>query len=438
MRPRVVIVGAGFGGLAAARRLAGEPVEVTIVDRNNFHTFLPLLYQVATAGLNAADVSHAVRGVIRRHPNVEFRQFEVTGADWQARELVGVSQAGPDRLPFDQLIVATGSVAGFFGVPGAEEHSFPLYSLRDAARLRNHVLARFEAAASDPRLIDDGHLTFVIVGGGPTGVETAGALAELFDKVLRRDHKTLDVDRARVLLVERLDHLLDPFVERSRRHAAKALAARGVELRLGVSVAEITPDRVVFDDGEVEPCHTLVWAAGVRANPVAETLGLPLGLAGRVPVGSSLAVADRAGVWAIGDAAHIVSSGGALPQLAQVAIQSGEHAALQITNQLAGRPLTAFGYHDKGTMATIGRHAAVAELPGGRVLAGPVAWAAWLGLHLVYLIGFRNRASVLVNWAWNYFTWDRGPRLIFSLRRPIPTGEQSTGEQSTGERDDNG
>ena len=425
MRPKVLIVGAGFGGLACARALARTPVDVTIVDRNNFHTFLPLLYQVATAGLNAADVSHAVRGVVQRQPNVEFRQFEVTGVDWDERALVGVSQAGAGRLPFDHLVLATGSVASFFGVPGAEEHSFPLYSLRDAARLRNHVLARFEAAASDPGLVDQGHLTFVIVGGGPTGVETAGALAELFDKVLRRDHKTLDVGRARVVLVERLDHLLDPFGDRSRRHAAEALARRSVELRLATSVAEVAPDRIVFDDGEVLACHTLVWCAGVRANPVAESLGLPLGSAGRVPVGSNLTVPDHPDVWAIGDAAHIAARDGALPQLAQVAIQSGEHVALQIANEIEGRPPSAFGYHDKGTMATIGRHAAVAELPGGRVLSGTIAWAAWLGLHLVYLIGFRNRASVLVNWAWNYLTWDRGPRLIFSLRRPLPAPAES-------------
>ncbi len=424
MRPRVAIVGAGFGGLAAARRLAREPVDVTILDRNNFHTFLPLLYQVATAGLNAADVSYVVRGIVQRLTDVEFRQFDVTGADWDRRELVGVGQAGPGRVAFDHLIVASGSVADYFGVPGAEEHAFPLYSLHDATRLRNHVLARFEAAASDPGLVDAGHLTFVIVGGGPTGVEMAGALAELFQKVLRRDHKTLDVDRASVILVERLGHLLSPFVEGSRRHAARALADRGVELRLGTSVAEVAADRVRFDGGEEVPCHTLIWAAGVRANPVAEAIGLRPGPAGRVAVDPSLAVPDRPGVWVIGDAAHISAGGGALPQLAQVAIQSGDHAAAQIADRLAGRPPTSFGYRDKGTMATIGRHAAVAELPGGRVLAGPIAWLAWLALHLVYLIGFRNRASVLVNWAWNYLTWDRGPRLIFSQRRQLPTDER--------------
>ncbi len=206
----------------------------------------------------------------------------------------------------------------------------------------------------------------MIVGGGPTGVETAGALAELFDKVLRRDHKTLDVDRARIVLVERLDHLLDPFVDRSRRHAADALVDRGVEVRLGISVARVAPDHVEFDDGEVLACHTLVWGAGVRANPIAEAIGLPVGPAGRVMVDGGLAVEIAPGCGPSVTRLTFASRKGALPQLAQVAIQSGEHVALQITNQLSGRPLTAFGYHDKGTMATIGRHAAVAELPGGR------------------------------------------------------------------------
>ena len=421
-RPKVLILGAGFGGLGAARKLRKAPVDVTMVDRHDYHTFQPLLYQVATDVLDPETVGHPVREYVDKIGNLRFVTANVSGMDLDSRT---VSFEDWDDQGYDYLVVGLGARANFFGTEGADEHAFPLYTLNDALKLKNHVLELFEEAVKMDPPASARHLDTVIVGGGPTGVETAGALAELFDKVLRRDHKTLDVGRARVLLVERLDHLLDPFVARSRRHAAEALAQRGVELRLGTSVAEVARDRVVFDDGEVLACHTLVWGAGVRASPVAESLGLPLGPAGRVPVGGNLSVPDHPGVWAIGDAAHIASRDGALPQLAQVAIQTGEHVALQITNELEGRPPSAFGYHDKGTMATIGRHAAVAELPGGRVLAGTIAWAAWLGLHLVYLIGFRNRASVLVNWAWNYLTWDRGPRLIFSLRRPLTPPAES-------------
>ncbi|MGK2947205.1 MAG: NAD(P)/FAD-dependent oxidoreductase [Acidimicrobiales bacterium] len=413
--PKVVVVGAGFGGLEVARSLKGRPVDVTLVDRHNFHTFQPLLYQVATAGLNAADVAHVVRGLFHDQGNVRFRQGTVTGVDWAART---VTVAEQDPLPFDHLVLAAGAAVTWFGTPGAEEHGFALYTLEDATRLRNHVVERFEAADTDQREIDRGGLTFVVVGGGPTGVETAGALAELFAMVFRKDYPGLPVSRARVVLVEMQDHLLGPFRPASRRHALDTLRSRGVEVRLGTKVASVGADTVTFGDGEVLPCQTLVWAAGVQANPLAAVLDLEQDRGGRVVVDPDLQVPGRRGVWAIGDvAAARDSRGELLPQLAPVAMQSGRHVARQITRLLANEPTAAFRYRDKGTMATIGRRAAVAELPGRITLRGAPAWLAWLGLHLVFLVGKRNRASVLLNWAWNYLTWDRGPRLILRSGR---------------------
>lgn len=405
-RPRVVIIGAGFGGLAAARRLEGEDVDVLVIDRHNYHQFLPLLYQVATAGLNAADVAYAVRGVFRSGRNVYFRKAEVTGVDWDRHEVV---LAHEDPVGFDHLIVAAGSSTNYFGVPGAEDFAFPLYSLEDAVRLRNHVLSLFEAAAAVPELVDDGVLNFVVVGGGPTGVEVSGALAELVDKVLADDFHDLDVRRARILLVERLPHLLAPFSERSRRFARQALVDRGVEVRTEVAVEEITAEQVTLSTGEILRTRCLVWAAGVQANPVAGLLGVEQGRGGRIPVAEDLSLPEHPEAFAIGDIADIDDGdGGRLPQLAQVALQGGAHVA----EQILGRSRRPFRYRDKGTMATIGRRAAVTELPGRPAITGFVAWLGWLGLHLVYLVGARNRISVFVNWAWNYLTWDRGPRLI--------------------------
>lgn len=413
--PHVVVIGAGFGGLAVVRGLAGAPVRVTVVDRNNFHTFLPLLYQVATAGLNAADVAHSVRAMLQDEDNVSAHLGTVTGIDWDARALLLDGQA---PLSFDHLVVAAGASTNYFGVPGAAEHAFPLYGLDDAVRLRNRVLECFEAADRDPSLIDDGALTFVIVGGGPTGVETAGALAELFDAVLRKDFPHLPVNRARVVLVEMLDTLLAPFRPRSQRHAVDALRRRGVEVRLSTQVESVSADCVELAGGERVPAHTLIWAAGVKASPLAHAVGTPTGPGGRITVDADLSIPGHAGAWAIGDIAHVVpragsSAGAPVPQLAPAAMQAGAAVAANILRTIDGRPTEAFAYRDKGTMATIGRRAAVAEIPHLPTLVGSVAWLAWLVLHLVMLIGFRNRISVLVNWAWNYLTWDRGPRLIF-------------------------
>lgn len=393
-----------------------------MVDRNNFHTFLPLLYQVATSGLNAADVAHPVRAIVQRHRNIDVRRGTVVGVDWEARRVLVADQP---PLPFDHLVLAAGSTANDFGIPGVAEHGYPLYSLADAARLRNRVLERFEAAAVDPSLVDDGAITFAIVGGGPTGVETAGALAELFDRVLRDDFHHLPVEKARVVLIEMADSLLTPFGRRSRQHALDALRRRGVEVRLSTAVEAVESDCVVLAGGERIPAHTLVWAAGVKANPLAAAVGVETGPGGRIVVDRDLSVPGRNGLWVIGDLAHApgsVHGGGAAPQLAPAAMQGGELVAANILRRAAGEPTEPFHYRDKGTMATIGRRAAVAELPHLPALVGSVAWVAWLFLHLVMLIGFRNRLSVLVNWAWNYLTWDRGPRLIFGPDPKAPPG----------------
>jgi NADH dehydrogenase len=415
---KVVVVGAGFGGLATARAFAPDTdVHVTLVDRHNFHTFQPLLYQVATAGLNAADIAHPVRGIFHGQANVTFVQATATGADLDrgVLHLEGGAHA-VDDVAFDHLVVAAGATTNTFGIPGVAEHAFPLYNLADATTLRNHVLERFEAADARPELVDDGALTFVVVGGGPTGVEVAGALAELFAKVLRKDFRHLDTGRARVVLVEARPDLLAPFSPSSRRHALDTLRERGVEVRTGVQVAGVEPRRVVFAGGEELAAHTLVWAAGVQANPVAAALGLPTGRGGRVVVEPDLSIAGHPNVWAVGDVAGAIDPAhGAdpLPQVAPVAMQAGRHVATQIGHRLAGRPTEVFRYRDKGIMATIGRSRAVAELPLGIRLRGFPAWLAWLALHLVMLAGFRNRVSVFVNWAWNWLTWDRGPRVIF-------------------------
>jgi NADH dehydrogenase len=427
VRPHVVIVGAGFGGLAVARGLDPLPVEVTLIDRNNFTTFQPLLYQVATAGLNAADVAHPVRGLFHRQRNLRMLVGEVTGVDWARREVL---LSGHQPVPFDHLVLAMGAVATWFGVAGAAEYALPLYTLEDAVDVRNHVVSRFEAADADPSLVDEGELNFVVVGGGPTGVEMAGALAELFAVVFKRDYPSLGVGRARVVLVETRDRLLQPFHGSSQRAALDALRARQVEVRLEETVDEVTPDHVRFASGEVLPARTVIWAAGVRAHPVARAMGLATTNSARVEVAADLSVPDHQGVWAVGDvAAPLAKRGsGVLPQLAPVAMQSGAHVARQIGRLAEGKPTQPFRFRDKGTMATIGRRAAIAELPGRIRLHGTLAWLAWLGLHILYLAGVRNRASVLLNWAWGYLTWDRGPRII--LRRDSSPGPDMATERA--------
>jgi NADH dehydrogenase len=429
-RPRVVVVGAGFGGLAAAHALRRAPVEVLLVDRVNYHTFQPLLYQVATAGLEAAAIARAVRAILRSQRNFSFRLGTVSGADLLRRE---IRFEDGDRLAYDHLVLAVGATTADYGIPGVAEHGFGLKSLTDAIRLRSHVLECFESASRDPAEIDRGTLNFVIAGGGPSGVETAGALVELFAHVLSRDYPGVDVARARVVLLERDDRLLSAFHATSRTYALGELRRRGVEVRLGCTVVRAGPDEVVLAGGERIPTRTLLWAAGVRANPLAEHLGLERTNAGRAVVEPDLSLPGHPEVFAIGDLAGSRDEKGALhPQLAPVAIQGGRHVARAIEARLRGLPPPRFVYRDPGIMATIGRNAAVAELASGLRLRGWIGWIAWLALHLVQLIGFRNRALVLFDWTWSYFTYERGSRLIVRTgAQRTRTTETSTSRSST-------
>lgn len=413
-RPRVVVVGAGFGGLNTALGLVGSGAETTVVDRDNYHGFWPLLYQVATAGLAPEDIAHPVRSVFTGHSDITVRHATVTGLDLD-RRTVTVDRG--DALEYDYLVLAPGSATADFGVPGVTDHAFPLKTLADAVRLRNHVLECFERADAQPEKVP-GLLTVVLVGGGPTGVEMAGALAELIGTNLAIDFPHLDVADARVVLVEALDHLLGGFSPASQQEALRVLRTKGVEVVLEAPLAEVRADGVRLADGREIVASTVVWTAGVRANPLADLLPGDKARNGTVPVAADLSLPAHPEVFVVGDLARVIDEHGQpLPQLAQVAIQGGRHAARAIRSRLEGTSAPRFRYHNHGIMATIGRRAAVAELPGRISLRGTAGWLAWLAVHLVFLIGFRNRLVVLVNWAWNYVTWDRASRVIMVDRR---------------------
>ncbi len=409
----MVVIGAGFGGLQAVKALAGRAVDVTVVDQHNFHTFQPLLYQVATAGLEPSDVAYPVRTIFGHDHNVTFRHGRVTAIDVDAKT---VELLDGSTLAFDYLVVATGAAAGFLGVPGAAEHARPLYTLSDARRLRNHLLGRLEDADAHPESYDNGAPVFVIVGGGPTGVETSGALIELLDVSVRRDRLRIDPTRTRVILLDAGGRLLSGFNDKCADYALETLRRRGVEIRLNEPVAGVDESGVRLKSGEVIHAAAVVWAGGVSVKgTLASTLPVPAGPGGRVTVRHDLSLADHPEVFVIGDAAAVPLAGhstGICPQLAQVAIQSGRHAGQEILRRVAGEQPLSFTYKDKGIMATIGRRAAVAQLRDGLTLRGTLGWLAWLGLHLLYLIGFRNRFVVMINWTWRYLDWPSGPRLI--------------------------
>ena len=395
---RVVIAGGGFGGLSAARTLARSPVDVVVVDRNNYHTFPPLLYQVAAGELEPGDIAYPVRTILRKVPNARFTLAEVERVDLERRVLL---TDGPD-IPYDFLILATGTVDHFFRVAGAAEHAFSLKSLEHAITLRNHILGCVEHADLE---VDEAAcsqlLSFAIVGGGPTGVETAGALAELIQGPLRKDFPRLDLSQARITLIEAADRLLPTLPEPLGAYAARRLREMGVDVRQNCPVESITPDAVHLQDGTAVPACTTVWAAGVRGDPQAEGSGLPTRARGRVAVEPTLQVPGFPEVYAIGDLAYFEEHGQALPMVAQVALQGAVRAAENIERQLAGEEPLPFHYHDRGTMATIGRNKAAA-VAYGRTFTGFPAWLLWLGIHLFYLIGYRNRLLVLINWARHY------------------------------------
>jgi NADH dehydrogenase len=412
--PHVVIVGAGFGGLEVAEHLAHVAVEVTLIDRHNYHTFQPLLYQVATSLLNAEDVGAPVRSMFRHQDNVTFRMATVSGVDVAGRT---IHLDDGNKIAYDYLVLAGGATVNYFNTPGAAEHAFPLYTLMHAVKLRNQILDRFEAADRNPSLIEDGALNFVIVGAGPTGVETAGALADLFYNLLPQDYHQLATEKARVIIVEMAKEVLAPFKENLRAYAKDELERRRVEVRLGQAVAEVGANFVRLKSGEEIKAHTLIWAAGVRANPLADATGLPQGRGGRIKLNPDLSVPDHPEIFVVGDMGEVAMDGQVLPQLGSVAMQSGQHVGRQIARRLQGEPTQPFKYWDKGFMATIGRGAAVVEFPNKRTLHGHLAYFAWLGVHLTLLSGIRNRIEVLWNWSWSALTHDRAARIIIQPKR---------------------
>jgi NADH dehydrogenase len=414
-RPRVVVVGAGFGGLHVAAKLAHADVDVLVLDRNNYHGFWPLLYQVATAGLDPASIAYPARAILRKYHNTQFLMTEVTGVDFERKLVLSGSQA----LPYDYLVLAAGSANNYFGDTALAAHTFGMKDLDEAEQLRNQLLRSFERAVVEPDPARRAALlTLVIVGGGPTGVELAGAFAELIRHVLRKDYPMLDVAQARVLLIEASDRILASFPERLQRSARKRLEKMGVEVKLHAAVAAVDGDTITFKDGTQLSSSTVVWAAGVRAAELVDALGLAVGRGARVKVTPELNLPDRPEVFVIGDMAYLegYKGGQAYPMVAQVAMQMGTQAARNILALAERRPLAPFHYFDKGQMATIGRRAAVFDAFGIR-LTGFFAWIGWLFVHIIYLIGFRNRLIVLTNWAYNYFTYDRGVRLITGQER---------------------
>lgn len=408
MTATVVIVGAGFGGLRAARALRRAPVDVILVDRHNYHVFQPLLYQVATAGLEPEQIAKPVRAILRGQANLDFRLLDVTGVDLAERRVL----TGDGPIGYDYLILASGARTNFFGLSAIEQHGFDLKDLAGAVRLRNQVLECFERAMLEPdaerrRAL----LTFVVVGGGPTGVETAGALSELVRLVLVKDYPRLNLKDVRILLLEAGDRLLAGMPARLSEAAARTLWKKHVEVRHGVTVADFDGSKARMKSGEVIPSYTLIWAAGVQAASLTERLGLPTARLGRVPVLPTLQLAGHPEVFIIGDAAYLEADNAPLPMMAPPAMQMGQTAAENIGRLMAGTPAEPFRYRNPGALATIGRNAAVAYIHGIAFKGFP-AWVVWLVVHIIQLIGFRNRLFVLINWAWDYFFYDRAVRLI--------------------------
>jgi NADH dehydrogenase len=407
-RPRVVIAGAGFGGLTCARALKRAPVDVLLVDRNNYHLFTPLLYQVASAVLDPGEIARPVRQLIRPLRNADFLLANVTGADFEQRRLL--TDHGP--LAYDYLVLASGSQSDYFGNASLAEHAFGLKELDEGLAVRNRVLMRFEEARwTDDREQRRTLLTFAVVGGGPTGVEMAGALAELTRLVLSKDYRDLDLGLVRVVLLEAAGFLLGTFAEPLREAARRSLEKKGVEVLLRAKVADVAAGTIRLVDGHEVPASTVIWTAGVRASEVGSALGFSLGRQGRVQVLPTLQVTGHPEVFVIGDLAGPVDSGVPLPMLIPVAMQEGRHVGATIKDVLRGYGATNFQYTDPGIMATIGRNSAVAQL-GPIRLTGFLGWLMWLFVHLINVISFRSRIVVLVNWAWDYFFYDRPIRLI--------------------------
>jgi NADH:quinone reductase (non-electrogenic) len=406
--PRVVIVGAGFGGLRAVRALGNAPVQITVIDRQNHHLFQPLLYWVATAGLSPADICSPIRGILRNQKNVEVCMEEVTGVDVQEKRVL----MGDRSVPYDYLVLATGVHDNYFGHAEWEQNAPGLKSIVDAISIRRKILLAFEAAEieSDPEKVKS-LLTFVLVGAGPTGVEMAGAIAELAHKALASDFRHIDTRMTRILLIEAAPRILAAFPESLAQKTQKKLISMGVEVRISTPVTDLDEHGVVVD-GERINASTIIWGAGVSASSAGKWLGAEVDRAGRVKVSNDLSIPGHPNVFVIGDTASFIQNGKPLPGVAQVAMQGGRYVASVISHRVKGKELNQpFYYRDKGNLATVGRSYAIVDI-GNIRLTGFFAWLMWLAVHIYFLIGFRNRLVAIFQWAWTYFTYSRGARLI--------------------------
>ena len=409
-RPRVLVLGGGFAGIGAAQKLKKSDADVVVVDKHDYHTFQPLLYQVATGLLEQPAVGHPIRDLFHKQDNVRIHQDQVTAIDLDARR---VEFAELEALGYDYLVLGLGAEVNFFGVEGAAEHAFPLYTLTDAVRLKNHVLKTWEEADRKPALVEDGALNVVVVGGGPTGVETAGAMAELYNGVFKKDYPDVPEGAATITLVEAGPEIFPMFKPDIREYTVGALEKRGVDVQTGDVVESISPTRVKLKSGDELEAHTLVWGAGLQGNELVRSLGLELGRGNRIGVDEELRIPSHPEAYAVGDVAAITDAKTeqVLPQLGSVALQSGEHAGETIAKLIAGKETKPFKYRDKGTMAAIGRGSAVVQMLGGKTMKGKAASLAWGTVHLALLPTNEDRAKAVVDWAGAGLTHQRSGRI---------------------------
>lgn len=407
-RPHVVIVGAGFGGIRAARALANSDVRITLIDKHNYHLFQPLLYQVSTAGLSVDDIAYPVRAMLRDQENVEFRMTEVNDVDFDNKQII----TDTGRITYDYLLLATGGMTNYFGMKSVSDNAFAMKTLDEAVTIRNHVLKMFELASHEKDSdIRRALLTFIVVGGGPTGVESAGALSELIHYVLAKEYHNINFKEVRIMLVEASDGLLPAMPADLQNATIETLIRKHVEVRLCVQVTDFNGSQLFLKGGEIVPAHTVIWAAGVRAAELFDKLSLEKDRAHRAVVNEYLQLPNRPEVFVIGDAAHFKQNNAPLPMIAPVAIQQAEIAAKNIINTLQSIPLKEFKYKDVGNMATIGRNAAVVSI-GKFKFKGFFAWLTWSIVHILRLIDFRNRVVVFTKWVWDYLVYERVVRII--------------------------